>query len=88
MGKDSKPKTAKGAGKGDKGGDKGGKDFFRTWNVLPFSCTHLALWRQGKRPKVHAKQKGFKNFFISRISQCQPWKIKIIMAVNFIHLKS
>ena len=30
MGKDSKPKTAKGAGKGDKGGDKGGKDFFRT----------------------------------------------------------
>ena len=24
MGKDSKPKTAKGAGKGDKGGDKGG----------------------------------------------------------------
>ena len=21
------------------------KDFFRTCNVLPFSCTHLALWR-------------------------------------------
>ena len=41
-----------------------GKEFFRTCNVLPFSCTHLALWvRQGKRPKVHAKQKGFKNFF-------------------------
>ena len=43
------------------------KDFFRTCNVLPFSCIHLALWRplqrQGKRPKVHAKQKGFKNFF-------------------------
>ena len=41
------------------------KEFFRTCNVLPFSCTHLALWRQrqGKRPKVHAKQKGFKNFF-------------------------
>ena len=37
---------------------------FRTCNVLPFSCTHLALWRerQGKRPEVHAKQKGFKNF--------------------------
>jgi hypothetical protein len=34
---------------------------------LPFSCTHLALWR-GKVPKnpryVNAKQKGFKNFFI------------------------
>jgi hypothetical protein len=43
-----------------------GKEFFRTCNVLPFSCTHLALWRrQGKRPKVHAKQKGFKNFFTS-----------------------
>ena len=44
-----------------------GKDFFRTCNVLPFSCTHFALWRgkeegQGKRPEVHAKQKGFKNF--------------------------
>ena len=41
------------------------KEFFRTCNVLPFSCTHLALWRQrqGKRPKVYAKQKGFKNFF-------------------------
>ena len=26
-----------------------GKEFFRTCNVLPFSCTHLAL--------------GFKNFF-------------------------
>ena len=42
------------------------KDFFRTCNVLPFSCTHLALWRgkerQGKRPEVHAKQKGIKNF--------------------------
>ena len=43
-----------------------GKEFFRTCNVLPFSCTHLALWRQGKRPKVHAKQKGFKNFFSVR----------------------
>ena len=43
------------------------KDFFRTFNVLSFSRTHLALWRgkkgQGKRPKVHAKQKGIKNFF-------------------------
>ena len=27
-------------------------------------CQHfLHLQRQGKRPKVHAKQKGFKNFF-------------------------
>ena len=41
------------------------KEVFRTCNVLPFSCTHLALWRerQGKRPKVHEKQKGYKNFF-------------------------
>ena len=43
------------------------KEVFKTCNVLPFSCTHLALWRgiqwQGKRPEVHAKQKEFKNFF-------------------------
>ena len=35
------------------------KEFFRTCNVLPFSFVE----RQGKRPKVHAKQKGSKNFF-------------------------
>ena len=35
--------------------DSLGKEFFRTCNVLPFNCTHL--------PMVHAKQKGFKNFF-------------------------
>jgi len=28
------------------------KEFFRTCNVLPFSCTHLALWR--------GKEKGLK----------------------------
>ena len=39
------------------------KAVFRACNVLPFRYTHLALWRQDKRPKVHAKQKGFKNFF-------------------------
>jgi hypothetical protein len=33
---------------------------------LPFRCTHLAK-RQGKRPKVHAKQKGFKNFFTTEV---------------------
>ena len=44
------------------------KDFFRTCNVLPFSCTYLAL-RQGKRSKVHAKQKGFKNFFTCKSSR-------------------
>ena len=32
------------------------KEFFRTSNVLPFSCTHLALQRQGKKPKVHKKK--------------------------------
>ena len=37
------------------------KEFFRTCNVLPFSFVE----RQGKRPKVHAKQKGSKNFFSS-----------------------
>ena len=49
------------------------KEFFRTSNVLPFSCTHLALWRgkeQGKRPKVHAKHKGFKNFF-NHVWECK-----------------
>ena len=38
------------------------KIFLETCDVLPFSCTHLASWR-GERPKVHAKQKGFTNFF-------------------------
>ena len=39
-------------------GNSSGINFFRTCNILPFSCTHLALWRrQGKR---------FKNFFILR----------------------
>ena len=28
------------------------KNFFGACNVLPFSCTHFALWRE--RPKVHA----------------------------------
>ena len=32
-----------------------GKQFFRTCNVLPFSCTHLAL-RQGKRRRCSAPQ--------------------------------
>ena len=32
-----------------------GKQFFRTCNVLPFSCTHLAL-RQGKRRSCSAPQ--------------------------------
>jgi hypothetical protein len=27
------------------------KEFFRTCNVLPFSCTHLALWR-GKEEEL------------------------------------
>ena len=30
------------------------KEFFRTCNVLPFSCTHLALWR-GKAYKGKVK---------------------------------
>ena len=48
------------------------KEVFRTCNVLPFiSCTHLALWRrQGKRPKVHEKEKGSKNFFSRETSGC------------------
>ena len=29
----------------------------------PAMFCHLAVERQCKRPKVHAKQKGFKNFF-------------------------
>ena len=45
------------------------KEFFRTCNVLPFSCTHLALVR-GKRPQVHTKQKD------SRISL--PYKANLV----------
>ena len=37
-------------------------------------CQHfLHLQRQGKRPKVHAKQKGFKNFF-----SCHIFKMAIL----------
>jgi hypothetical protein len=32
----------------------------------PAMFCRLAVLRQGKRPKVHAKQKGFKNFFGSK----------------------
>jgi hypothetical protein len=48
------------------------KEFFRTCNVLPFSCTHLALWRGiGRRAETvayHLREKeiGFqlRGFFI------------------------
>ena len=45
------------------------KEVFRTYHVLPFSCTHLALWRgKVKYPRyIHAKQKGSKNFFNDNI---------------------
>ena len=33
-------------------------------------CTQTALWR-GKRPKVHAKQKEFKNFFSTDLKVCK-----------------
>jgi hypothetical protein len=34
------------------------KEFFRTCNVLPFSCTHLALWRgKVKDPRYMQKKK-------------------------------
>jgi hypothetical protein len=36
----------------------------------------LYLQRQGKRPKVHAKQKGFKNFFKFH---CKNKQIKLIL---------
>ena len=65
------------------------KEFFRTCNILPFSCTHLALWRHlqrhGKRPKVHAKQKGFKNFFIfTTIEKSNEKKsMQIVVVIRF-----
>ena len=46
------------------------KDFFRICNVLPFSCTHLALWRV-KDPR-YMQKKVFKNFFTSRGFICKP----------------
>ena len=34
------------------------KEVFRTCNVLPFSCTHLALWRESKKnPRYMQNQK-------------------------------
>ena len=55
--------TFQGAGPAEHGGQL--KEFFRTCNVLPFSCTHLVLWRgkrQGKRPQVTCKTKRIKEF--------------------------
>jgi hypothetical protein len=46
-----------------------GKEVFRTCNVLPFSCTHLALWRgkgKVKDPRYMQKQKGFENLFTGK----------------------
>ena len=61
------------------------KEVFRTCNVLPFSCTHLALC---KRPEVHAKQKGFKNFF-SQSCIFPRWLLtKSIFSKNFKHNSS
>ena len=42
MGKDSKPKTAKGAGKGDKGGDKGGAKGGDKGQFIDFSFTFVS----------------------------------------------
>ena len=59
------------------------KEFFRTCNVLPFSCTHLALWREvHKRPKVHAKQK------VSRISLMWTAIAKLATKTHLQHLRS
>ena len=34
------------------------KEFFRTCNVLPFSCTHLALWRGRVKDPRYMKNKN------------------------------
>ena len=33
------------------------KEFFRTCNILPFSCTHLALWGKVKDPRYMQNKK-------------------------------
>ena len=43
------------------------KECFRTCNVLPFSCTHLAFYKgKVKDPRYMQNIKGFKNFFINK----------------------
>ena len=65
------------------------KEFFRTCNILPFSCTHLALWRhlqrQSKRPKEQKKKKGFINFFIfTTIEKSNDKKsMQIVVVIRF-----
>jgi len=46
------------------------KEFFRTCNVLPFSCTHLALWRGKGRVKDPRYMQNKKD---SRISLLWPY---------------
>ena len=62
------------------------KEVFRTCNVLPFSCTHLALWRGKVKdlPKVHAKQKGFKNFFTTFVLYAKLSRPYIFFFAKFI----
>ena len=56
------------------------KEFYRTCNVLPFSLVE----RQGKRPKVHAKQKGFKNFFTTFVLYAKLSRPYIFFFAKFI----
>ena len=62
------------------------RDFFRTFNVLPFSCTHLALWRykgKVKDPRYMQNKKDSRISLIwtldldfsSKIKLSSKWKI-------------
>ena len=52
-----------------------GKEFFRTCNVLPFSCTHLALWV--KDPRYMQKKRD------SRISLALGTKVPNPVVTSF-----
>ena len=54
----------------------GNKEFFRTCNVLPFSCTHLALWR--------GKEEGLKLWLII----WEEKKLDFTKGVSLFQLKS
>jgi hypothetical protein len=54
------------------------KEFFRTCNVLPFSCTHLALWRtykgKVKDPRYMQKKKDSRISLIETVTNTSPEK--------------
>ena len=63
------------------------KEFFRTCNVLPFSCTHLALWRDKgkvKDPRYMQNKKDSRISLILTRSLLKTWIESVSLINKFI----